>query len=204
MSRDGWRPHIESALNIDAATMLAGGLLRPNHRRSGSWKWGEGASTAAFTLETQGYSGTLTLTYSVRERYSEERKSVTCVIRLSTTPMGYGGMRWWFHCPYTRRRARKLYKFDGIDQFCHRLAIRPEPTYASQRVSGISRIQEKRWAIRRKLKDETSGLGWGPLKPKWMRWKTFERYDVLDDQLATLEDRCWPSFVCRLASKING
>ena len=98
--------------------------------------------------------------------------------------MGYGGLRWWLHCPYTRRRARKLYKFDGIDQFCHRLAIRPEPTYASQRVSGISRIQEKRWAIRRKLKDETTSLGWGPLKPKWMRWKTFERYDVLDDQLS--------------------
>ena len=89
----------------------------------------------------------------------------------------------------------------GIEQFCHREAIIPLPTYASQRVSGLAKLQERRWAIRRRLGDDQSGLGWGPLKPKWMRWKTFERYERLDDQLAELEDRTWSPLLRKLAAQ---
>ena len=112
---------------------------------------------------------------------------MTCVIRLSSMPLHYGGLRWYMHCPYTCRRALKLYKFSGIDYFCHRTAIRPLPTYASQRVSRCDRIMAQRWAIRRKLGDDFGDLFSEPMKPKWMRLHTFERYTARDAELAARE-----------------
>jgi hypothetical protein len=92
------------------------------------------------------------------------------------------------HCPYTQRRVLKLYKFGAIEQFCSRTAIRPLPTYASQRTSGSDRIMAQRWAIRRKIGDTFSDLFGEPYKPKWMRWHTFERYATRDAKLAEREN----------------
>lgn len=94
-----------------------------------------------------------------------------------------------------------LYKFSGIAKFCHRDAIRPKPTYASQRVSGIARAQAQRWAIRRKLGDECTGLMDEPMKPKWMRWATFERYAKRDAELAEIEDGYLSPYLYRLLLK---
>lgn len=91
------------------------------------------------------------------------------------------------HCPYTQRRVLKLYKFGAIEKFCSRTAIRPLPIYASQRTSGASRIINQRWALRRKLGDTFSDLFSEPCKPKWMRWRTFERYAARDAALAQAE-----------------
>jgi hypothetical protein len=204
MSRDGWRPQIESALTIDLATPVVAQAIAPNVRRGGSWRWsrdGEEFASVGFSVTTGDYTGTLTLNYSVADRDTDERRNVTCVIRLSTTPMGFGGLRWWMHCPYTQRRARKLYKFGPIEQFCHRTAVRPLPTYASQRVSGVARVQAQRWAIRRKLGDEETGLFDEPEKPKWMRWHTFERYAKRDAELSEREDRYISPFLYRLLLK---
>jgi hypothetical protein len=206
MSRDGYRPHLESALSLDVVKFQRAGLLLPNHQSSGRWKWefGDGdVAVVCYSIQTFAFAGKLTLRYGSRERDSGEFKPVVCVVPLTTTTPPYGGFRWWMHCPYTKKRARKLYKFGGIEQFCHREAIIPLPTYASQRVSGLAKIQQRRWAIRRRLGDEESGLGWGPIKPKWMRWKTFERYERLDDQLAELEDRTWSPYLRRLAATLG-
>src|SRR5450755_3946142 len=114
MSRDGYRPQIESALALDVVEMQRERLLLPNHQCSGRWRWelGYGDSTAvAYSIQTYDFAGKLTLRYGSRERFSEEFKPVVCVIPLTTTMPPYGGFRWWFHCPYTKKRARKLYKF---------------------------------------------------------------------------------------------
>jgi hypothetical protein len=108
-------------------------------------------------------------------------------IEMSTTALNFGGRRWWLHCPFTGKRALKLYLYGSIGRFCHRSAIRPQPTYSSQRVSGLDRIMSRRWALRRKLADP--GDLFTPLKkPKWMLWKTFSRYAELDEQLADQEE----------------
>lgn len=173
--------------------MLARGSLRPGCSTSGNWAWtrdGEQVANVGYTATLRTYEGELTLNYSVPDRDSDngERKAVTCRIRLSSLPLHFGGRRWYAHCPYTHRRALRLYKFSGIDYFCHRTAVRPLPTYASQRVSGSDRINAQRWAIRRKLGDDESDLGCDPIKPKWMRWRTFERYAARDDKLAERDD----------------
>jgi hypothetical protein len=102
------------------------------------------------------------------------------------------------HCSYTQRRAIKLYKFNGIDHFCHRTAVHPLPTYASQRVSGLARVMDQRWRLRERMGDDFSDLFGGPVKPKWMRWSTFEKWEMKDSGLSQREDRYASRFLRRL------
>ena len=91
------------------------------------------------------------------------------------------------HCRVTGQRVLVLHKWNSIDRFCARNAVRPRPTYASQRVSGSYRVMEQRWAIRRRLGDNFSDLFSEPAKPKGMRWRTFERHCARDAQLAAAD-----------------
>lgn len=186
----GWRPHLESALKLDMRRLVQLGFIRDGARGSLRWSREDGDEVASlrYAVDLQGEAGALTLSYTSPDRDSGELKPITCVIRLSSIPLHYGGRRWYMHCPHTQRRAQTLHKWSGIDQFCHRTAIRPRPTYASQRVSGWERIVAQRWAIRRRLGDGISDLLGEPFKPKRMRWRTFQRHVGRDIELAELED----------------
>ena len=182
-------------------------MVVPNTSRRSSWHWnrdGEEFASVGYALDTQERAGTLTLNYTHTDRHSYERRPITCRIRLTTTLLHFGGLRWWMLCPYTHRRARKLYKFSGVEQFCHRTAIRPLPTYASQRVSGVCRVQAQRWAIRRKLGDEWTGLLDEPIKPKWMRWETYNRYAQRDRELSEREDGYLSPWLYRFLLQTGG
>lgn len=182
MTFSGWHPPIESAQKLDLSRVL--GPRHPIHPQSihfGRLTWhdeyGDETYHVQYRAELNEWWGKLDL--------ADEAGSYS--ISLSTTPLHFGGKRWWLHCPLTNRRAAKLYRYECLGRFYHRTAIRPRPTYASQRVSGIDRIQSRRWALRRKLNDPCTLVE--PLnKPKWMRWKTFQRYEHLDEILATQED----------------
>lgn len=184
----GWRPHIESALCLDLRTLFKRSTIWPCCNVSGGWKWmrdDEKIANVGYRATLGRDSGTLTLDYAIGRE--GERKAITCTIALVTEPCQYGGRRWFMVCPYTRRRALKLYKWAGIELFCHPSAIKPKPTYASQRVSGSDRVMGQRWALRHKLGDTFSTLMDEPCKPKWMRWRTFERYAARDAELADRE-----------------
>lgn len=195
----GWRPHIEGALVLNIGCLIRFGALRDGARGSLTWRdsYGDERGGISYATVMQTDSGALTLLYSLPDRETDDRKSIQCFIRLSSLPLHYGGRRWYMHCPYTGRRALKLYKFSGIEQFCHRTAIRPLPTYASQRVSGINRVIEQRWAIRRKLGDKVSDLFGEPMRPKWIRWRTYERYAARDAELSARENSYFLSFFGR-------
>ncbi len=199
----GWRPHIDAALVVDIGRLIRWGALQDGARGTLIWRSnhdGESNSVGYMTA-IQGESGTLTLAYSQSDRDTGERKQTECRIRLSSLPLNYGGRRWYMHCPYTGRRALKLYKFSGIEQFCHRTAIRPPPTYASQRLSGSDRVIAQCWALRRKLGDTFSDLYGEPFKPKRMRWATFERYAERDAELAAREDAYLCGMLMRMMAK---
>ena len=200
MSGYGWRPHLESALSLNLREMFARGWLLPGRASSGSLSWsrhGEPIGNIGYSASVRDDDGDLTLNYTLPDRDGGERKDVTCRIRLSSIPLHYGGRRWYAHCPYTNRRVLKLYKFSSIEQFCCREAVKPLPTYASQRESGSNRCIAQRWAIRRKLGDDFTDLFGEPLKPKWMRWHTFNRYAARDAELAGRENRYLLRFIGR-------
>lgn len=200
----GWRPHIESALCLDLRRMLRRSMIWPGCDTSGGLQWtcdGEQTASIGYRSKLGTHDGTLTLDYTLGT--GDERKAITCPIRLETVPCQYGGHRWYFRCPYTGRRALKLYKWAGIDLFCHRTAIRPLPTYASQRVSGQDRINAQRWALRRKLGDDYTTLFDEPYKPKWMRWRTFQRYLDRDAELEAREGPFWAALLARAGVKLD-
>lgn len=170
--------------------MLRTRALIPGRETWGSWQWtrdGEERASIGYRATLGEVSGTLTLEYT--QGKGDERKTITCTIALESLPCHYGGRRWFVRCPYTHWRAWKLYKWNGIEWFCHRNAIKPKPTYASQREGGGSRVLAQRWALRRKLGDEYSTLFDHPVKPKWMRWRTFQRYLDRDARLEARDSR---------------
>ncbi len=201
MSGCGWRPHIESALCLSVGSLFKAGALLAGATTSGSWQWsrdGKQVASIGYSASLTAESGDLRLSYTWKP--DGKPQDVTCTIRLSSLPLQYGGRRWYMHCPYTQRRVLKLYKFGAIEQFCSRTAIRPRPTYASQRTSGSDRIMAQRWAIRRKIGDTFSDLFGEPYKPKWMRWRTFERYAERDAELAERES----GYLLRLIGRLQG
>lgn len=189
MSNYGWRPHIESALCLSLASLFKHGGLSAGATTNGGWQWsrdGKQVASIGYAASLATEDGELRLSYTWTS--NDEPKQVSCIVRLSSLPLPYGGRRWYMHCPYTGRRVLKLYKFGSIEQFCSRTAIRPLPTYASQRTSGSDRIIAQRWAIRRKLGDTFSDLFGEPWKPKRMHWRTFEKYAARDAELAEAEN----------------
>jgi len=188
MNNIRWRPAIESAFRLNLAKLFKTGMIKEATYTAGTLHWsrdGEKVAEVSYEAELGKTEGTMTLVYLWT--YDGQSKTVRCGIRLSSLPLNYGGRRWYLHCPYTDRRALILHKFLPIEHFCHRTAVRPLPTYASQRVGGCDRVMTQRWELRRKLGDKVSDLFGEPCKPKWMRWHTFERYAARDAELAARE-----------------
>lgn len=197
----GWRPSIESALALDVGALLRG--VKPGQRVQSTLSWSrDGADFANIgaMVELRDTFGAAVLDYCATGRDGGSQ-GVQCVIALESVPLPWGtGRRWFMVCPYTGRRARILRKFPGIDRFCHASAIRPRPTYRSQRDSGSERVMRQRWALRRKLGDKVTDLTCEPYKPKWTRWRTFNRIAARDAALAELED----GYLCRMMARWPG
>jgi hypothetical protein len=95
-------------------------------------------------------------------------------IRLVCTVPTYGGRRWWFVCPRTARRTRKLFLPNGGWHFWSRQAY--GLGHACQREDRFSRLQRRAAKLNRQLGGE--GLStWAdpPKKPKGMHWQTYFR-----------------------------
>lgn len=200
MSNTGWRPHIESALSLNLGSLFKAGALQVGATTSGGWQWhrdGKQVAGMGYRASLNAEDGELRLSYTFK--HNGESKDIICTVRLSSLPLHYGGRRWYMHCPYTGQRVLKLYKFGSIEKFCCRCAVRPLPTYASQRTSGSDRIIDQRWAIRRKLGDNISDLFGEPWKPKRMHWRTFERYAARDAELAEREN----GYLLRLIGRLQ-
>jgi hypothetical protein len=195
----GWRPHLESALCLNLARLFADGSLRADACTAGTLRWtntrtGADVASLGYRAALGPDAGTLTLDYNA------DGNPETCRIELVTVPCGFGGRRWLFVCPASGRRALKLYKWAKLPLFRHREAVRPRPTYASQRDGGSDRIIRQRWALRRRMGDNFSDLFGEPFKPKWMRWRTFNRYATRDAELANRE---W-EYMGRLLGRMGG
>ncbi|HEX8915922.1 MAG TPA: hypothetical protein VF796_26480 [Humisphaera sp.] len=119
---------VEDCVVLSAADMTRIGLLRANLHRAGSVTWtntatGEKASAVGFDPDVWDEHG------SVRLHYTRTRDGdrVDYRVRVTSTPLPWGGRRWWFACPLVRdgrpcgRRCGKLYLPPGARYFgCRR------------------------------------------------------------------------------------
>ena len=175
--RTGGLPTVEDALTINLPLMMRRGWL-PAGQASGQGQltWSVGGIERAkigfsySTVDTE--SGTLTLSYT-RTPAGKPAEKVVQSIQLATTQPHHGGRRWWMVCPYSGKRATKLYMPPGGDRFAGRAAWRLG--YRSQRVAHRDRPFEKVFRLQRKL---GSYEGWeaGLIRPKGMWTRTYERH----------------------------
>lgn len=177
-----FRPELESALCLSLSRLLQTGTLVPGHKTSGTLTWSKSAddpvASISYTATLSEQEGKLILTYRVNGQEAQD------LIPLTTVQNTYGGRSWYMRCPTTGRRARKLYKWAGLPQFRHREAVKPRPTYASQRDSGFSRATRQRWELRHRMGDKWSDLFSAPYRPKGMHRRTFLRHVLRDLELA--------------------
>ncbi len=112
----------------------------------------------------------------------EEWKDEQYPVRIVRTPCNLGGSRSWFICPALGcgRRVAILYGGDIFAcRHCYRLA------YASAREDTGDRAARCADRLRARLGWEPGILNGEGGKPKWMRWRTFERLAAKHDQFVT-------------------
>jgi hypothetical protein len=114
--------------------------------------------------------------YTTTIRSTSEKVDNDYRVRVVTTGPNYGGLRWWFICPITGRRARVLnLPGSGGTVFGSRQVW--GLGYRSQRASPEDRAVERSLKARKTLGVDDQNMLDMPYcpRPKWMRRRTHRR-----------------------------
>ena len=123
-------------------------------------------------------------------------------ITLISCPRHFGGRQWYFVCPITHRRASVLWMPPGGNEFSGRHAWGRKVAYGSQFQSVYDRGHAGKAKIKARLIGNLDPEEWElPPKPKWMRWRTYNR---LEERFEAYDDMTYPddSTLCALAAKL--
>jgi hypothetical protein len=110
------RNTVEDCLVLNLNTLIKDGLMLRGKHVQGTLTWknsvtGEPFSSLSYVGDMLYNLGSMQLTYAL----TETGKNIDYSIPLLTTPLPWGGARWWFRCPlsldgiHCRKRASKLY-----------------------------------------------------------------------------------------------
>jgi hypothetical protein len=173
--RSGGRLTTDNGLTLTLSKLFRDGIFRPGSDW-GSLVWtntatGKRIGSISYEAHLGQESGRVRLYYTTT-RYDGEKRDSDYWIQLETTPQPFGGRRWWFVCPRTGRRATKLYLPNGAFTFASRQAYRL--AYRSQREASHDRALRRAFKLRGNL-GAKGGIGDFVPKPKWMRWRTYDR-----------------------------
>lgn len=180
------KPVVEDGVPLNLNKLVRDKLVVPGAWTSGGLVWhyvhsGEKSASIGYIADMKDPSDA-----SMRLQYTCNGKTEDYVVRLTTTTPNFGGLRWWFVCPLTGKRAAKLYLLNGASKFVSVKAYRF--AYRSQNEGYADRALSKAQKIRRKL-----GGDWGldapfAKKPKGMHNKTYNR---LVEQAMHYEEIGW-------------
>lgn len=113
----------------------------------------------------------------------------------------FGGRQWYFICPVTGGEASVLWRPSGATRFCSRKAWGRQVAYQSQFSTPDGRAHLGQAKIKSRLIGDLDPDDWAlPPKPKWMRLRTYNRYEDKFDRYETLLD----SGIACLAAKWGG
>jgi hypothetical protein len=176
--RTGGRPTVESALSLNIDRLIRRRWLVPGARSHGtvSWtnNWGEHAGSVGYEANLiDPRDAWIRLKFTAADYWTDERHDVDQLIWLTTTQPHFGGARWRF--VYDNRRVGCLHLLPGSRRFASRRAYRL--AYSSQRGTAIDRAHRGEAKIKARLISDLDPDEWDlPPKPKWMRWRTYNRY----------------------------
>ena len=119
-------------------------------------------------------------------------------------PRHFGGRQWYFVCPVTNRLASVLWKPSGATRFCSRQTWGRQVAYQSQFNDATNRAHAGQGRIKARL-CSIGGLDpddWDfPPKPKWMRWRTYDRLEARYDNYEAILDYGCAALVAKLAGR---
>ena len=136
--------------------------------------------------------------YYTRTQRDGVKTSEDYQVRLETTKPHFGGVRWWFLCPLSGRRAQVLYlPWNGGTVFASRQAW--GMAYQSQRQTAEDRAVEWSFKARKRLGIADQNMLEMPYspKPKWMRLHTHRRL------VGTIR-QCWRMQMAYMARRWPG
>ena len=158
---------------IDLADLKRLNFLRTMGRQTLHWTQnGERISS----IQIEFCQDCLILSYKFRSNIGSW-KFVHEQVPFTRTSQKLGGERIWFRCLSCNRRCRAIF---GGEYFRCRNCY--HATYPSQYEDKLERLLTRAQSVRMKLGGSGSLDEWFPKKPKWMRWKTYRRLEVEDEQ----------------------
>jgi hypothetical protein len=163
---------VEHAFVLDVANLAREGRIPPGTKTSGRWQVFTPTGGNALTLS---YESDLTNLDEASIRLSFHLSGIESHqrVRFAVTSPRFGGVRMWFMCPVTGRRARVLYLLNGSRQFASREAH--GLCYRSQGESGLFRSITQAQNIRARLGGSLSVYAPFPPRPCGMHQRTYER-----------------------------
>jgi hypothetical protein len=119
---------------------------------------------------------------------------------LRRQPRRYGGGQWYFQCIKTGRLCSAVWMPPGARCFASRQAWGRQVAYGSQFQTWYDRALSQGQGLRTKLGGpEWAGYnGDDPPKPRWMRWKTYNRILERSYEYESLADRRLIYFAARI------
>jgi hypothetical protein len=180
--RNGGRPSVEQALRLDIDRMMRWGIIRAGEHRAGkmSLEFYDDDLDLKFESRLDGPPHSwLRLRYSMPDYWTGQQLAIDDKIYLVSSRPHFGGLRWWFICPRSNRRVRKLYLPLGGRHFWSRRAYRLG--YASQRQTVYDRALRRARKVCLRLGGDPDDDRY-PDKPRRMRWTTYNR--IMDKLLA--------------------
>ena len=191
MPRPTSRARLEYGLRLDINCAIRERLISPGAQTRAMVRWQryDWIITANLTGTARGY---------VRVQIGELDEWIELVAR----PRHFGGRQWFFLCPHLNRRCMVLWRPPGARSFACRQAWGRQVGYVSQFLDRDNRAHRGQ----AKIKSRLCSIGgfdadeWDfPPKPKWMRWRTYNRAVAkFDSYEATLNDG-----IVELASKLG-
>ena len=192
------RVRLEQGLKLDLNRLARQGFIRPGCnagkcfiRWSNSYS-GEEVANGEITADVSGIDeGWLRIKIGTLEQ------SIILVPR----PRHFGGRQWYFICPYMNRRASVLWKPPGARYFACRQEWGRRVAYASQFETPFGRAHRGKAKIRARLADEQQEWDLPP-KPKWMRWRTYNRAVEKFDRYEAILDCGTAALLAKLGARI--
>jgi hypothetical protein len=174
MPRARQRACLQSGLSLNLNRLIQRRLIQPGAYSGSGISWtssytGEPIASGLITADVSGdHEGWLRIQIGQLDQW----------ISLVSEPRHFGGRQWYFMCPTTDRRASVLWKPPGARRFACRQAWGRQVAYSSQFQTltdrahqGMAKINSRLCSIGGFHPDE-----WDlPPKPKWMRWRTYNR-----------------------------
>jgi hypothetical protein len=200
MPRPCQRVRLENGLKLDLNRLARRGFIDPGGYKCSGIRW-----TNNYTGEPIA-SGFITADMSGQDEgwFRIQIGSLDQRIILVARPRHFGGRQWYFICPCTNRRVSVLWKPPGARYFACRQKWGRQVAYNSQFLDRDNRAHRGKAKINSRL-CSIGGLDpddWDfPPKPKWMRWRTYNRAEEKFDRYESVLDEGVVELAMRLGMR---